>query len=43
MIAVNKLKEVARKESVEGSASEEWQDSVTGFERQFKVLLKLVV
>ena len=36
--AVNKLREVARRETVEGNASEEWQDCVTGFEGQFKVM-----
>ena len=31
------LMEVARNLSGEDSASDEWQDSVTGFELQFKV------
>ena len=35
---VNKLREVARRETVEGNASEEWQDCVTEFEGQFKVM-----
>ena len=35
MSVVSKLKEVARNETDE--APEEWQDNVTGFERQYKV------
>ena len=34
---VNKLKEVAKNDTDEGNASEEWQDNATGFERQFEV------
>ena len=34
---VNKLKEVARNDTDEGNASEEWQDNATGFEQQFEV------